>query len=87
MKDRSTWIGYGSSMAPASSSLSWRFPLAFQAVPALILVLGFFFMPESPRHLMETDREEEAMRVLRKLHYDGTNEDWIQQEYATYAPI
>ena len=30
---------------------------------------------------MEIDREEEAMRVLRKLHYDGTNEDWIRQEF------
>lgn len=73
-------------MAPASSSLSWRFPLAFQTVPAMILVVGFFFMPESPRHLMETDREEEAMRVLRKLHFDGTNEEWIQQEYVNINP-
>lgn len=22
------------------------------------------------------------MRVLRKLHYNGSNDDWIQQEYS-----
>jgi hypothetical protein len=40
-----------------------------------------FFLPESPRHLMATDREEEAMRVLQKLHYNGNNGDWIQSEF------
>lgn len=77
----STWVGYGSAQAGAGSSMQWRFPLAFQAVPALLLAVGMFFFPESPRHLMETDREEQAMRVLQKLHFDGTNDDWIQQEF------
>jgi hypothetical protein len=39
------------------------------------------FFPESPRHLMETDREEEALRVLRKLHFNGHNDDMIQAEF------
>ena len=39
------------------------------------------FFPESPRHLMETDREEEALKVLRKPHYNGSNEEYIQREY------
>jgi hypothetical protein len=39
------------------------------------------FFPESPRHLMETDREDEALKVLRKLHYNGSNEEYIQHEY------
>jgi hypothetical protein len=30
---------------------------------------------------MEKDNEEEAMRVLRKLHFNGSNDDWIQQEF------
>lgn len=77
----STWIGYGCAQAPATSSLQWRFPLAFQLIPAGLLALGIMFFPESPRHLMETDREEEAMRVLQKLHADGTNEEWIQREF------
>lgn len=70
----STWIGYGSSKVPPTSAFSWRFPLAFQAVPALIIVIGLLFFPESPRYLIEKDKPDEAMKVLRKLHYDGTNE-------------
>ncbi|KAL1652254.1 hypothetical protein SLS58_000381 [Diplodia intermedia] len=32
-------------------------------------------------HLLETDRDEEAMRVLRKLHYNGQNDEWINREF------
>ncbi|KAK8214026.1 general substrate transporter [Phyllosticta capitalensis] len=77
----STWVGYGSSKVPKTSSFSWRFPLAFQALPCVMLICGILFFPESPRHLIEHDREEEAMQVLRKLHYNGQNDEWIQQEF------
>lgn len=39
------------------------------------------FLPESPRHLVEKEKYAEAMRVLRKLHFDGRNDDWIEAEY------
>ncbi|KAK2758976.1 hypothetical protein FQN54_003074 [Arachnomyces sp. PD_36] len=77
----STWIGYGSLHAPDTNEVQWRFPLSFQAVPAIILFIGLFWFPESPRHLIEKENYEEAMRVLRKLHYDGTNDDWIEKEF------
>ncbi|KAJ4357025.1 hypothetical protein N0V95_002831 [Ascochyta clinopodiicola] len=77
----STWVGYGSSKVPATSSFSWRFPLAFQCVPCLMIIFGIMFFPESPRYLVETDRSDEALRVLHKLHYNGSNEDWINQEF------
>jgi len=32
-----------------------------------------FFFPESPRHLVATDRDDEALAVLKKLHFDGNN--------------
>ncbi|KXX76155.1 High-affinity glucose transporter [Madurella mycetomatis] len=68
----STWVGYGSAHAEGDlGQFQWRFPLAFQALPAAILVCGIMFFPESPRHLMEEDREEEAMQVLRTLHFDA----------------
>ncbi|KAJ8111872.1 hypothetical protein OPT61_g5639 [Boeremia exigua] len=78
----STWVGYGSSKVPDTNSFSWRFPLAFQCVPCLFIICGIWFFPESPRYLVETDRADEALRVLHKLHYDGTNEDWINQEFS-----
>lgn len=77
----STWVGYGSSKVPATSSFSWRFPLAFQCIPCLIILCGMLFFPESPRYLVEIDRADDALRVLKKLHYDGTNGEWIQNEF------
>ncbi|KAJ5728434.1 hypothetical protein N7493_004764 [Penicillium malachiteum] len=77
----STWVGYGSLHAPSTSEFQWRFPLAVQVIPAVILIIGMIFVPESPRHLIEKNEFTEAMRVLRKLHYDGSNDDWIETEY------
>lgn len=77
----STWVGYGSQQMPDSSQFQWRFPLAFQALPSALLCIGMLWLPESPRHLIATDRLEEGMRILRTLHFDGTNEDWIQAEF------
>lgn len=80
----STWIGFGAHHAPSASSyaaLQWRFPLAFQVLPALLLLVGLIFLPESPRWLLEVDRDDEGLKVLRKLHYDGTNDEWVQWEY------
>lgn len=45
----STWIGFGSGHASNSSSVQWRFPLAFQVLPSLVLLGGLFALPESPR--------------------------------------
>jgi MFS family permease len=78
----STWIGYGCSHAPRSSSLQWRFPLAFQALPAAVLFIGIVWMPESPRYLIERGRVEQGLYVLQKLHGESrTNEDLIQAEF------
>jgi len=30
---------------------------------------------------VETDRDEEALRVLQKLHFDGHNQEWIDREF------
>ncbi|OTA91483.1 hypothetical protein M434DRAFT_388524 [Hypoxylon sp. CO27-5] len=78
----STWVGYGSAQMPDSSSFQWRFPLSFQAVPAVLLCIGMLWLPESPRHLIAIDRLDEGMSILRKLHYNGSNEDWIQAEFS-----
>ncbi|THV95757.1 general substrate transporter [Aureobasidium pullulans] len=66
------WIGYG--CQHVKGPFSWRFPLAFQCIPAVILVSGIWFLQESPRWLCEKDRWEEARAVLQKLHHDGTAE-------------
>jgi hypothetical protein len=68
-------------VASDESSIQWRLPLAFQVVPSGLLIVGMLWLPESPRHLIANDRADEGMRILRKLHYTGDNEDWINSEF------
>lgn len=66
------WIGFGCYFISASgspSSFPWRFPLAFQGVPALLLLVGSPWLPFSPRWLLQQNRPEEAHSVIRKLHH------------------
>lgn len=55
---------------------SWRWPLALAFVPALILLVGMYFLPETPRWLVSKDRDEEARRVLSRTR----DEDEVEQE-------
>ncbi|KAE8146848.1 hypothetical protein BDV25DRAFT_143300 [Aspergillus avenaceus] len=64
------WLGYGCSFS--STEFSWRFPLAFQNIPGLILLAGIWFLNESPRWLMEKDRHEEARAVLENLRTNAS---------------
>ncbi|KAE8366020.1 general substrate transporter [Aspergillus caelatus] len=72
------WLGYGCSFS--TTVFSWRFPLAFQTVPGIVLLVGIFFLHESPRWLMEKDRHEEARQVLNRLR-SGLPETVIDLEY------
>ncbi|EAW20794.1 sugar porter family MFS transporter [Aspergillus fischeri NRRL 181] len=73
------WLGYG--CFQVDSNFQWRFPLSFQTVPGLIMAIGIWFLPESPRWLVEKERFEEAKAVLDTLHGNGSNEDFLQAEY------
>lgn len=59
------WLDYGTSFT--DSPLQWRFPLAFQGVFAICLVLQVIGLPESPRWLVQQDRHEEARGVIAAL--------------------
>ena len=45
----------------------WRPMLWVGVIPALILFIGMFFLPETPRWLMSKGREEEGEKVLRRV--------------------
>jgi len=67
----SAWIGFGVYFITASGSDStfpWRFPIAFQMAPALMLLIGSPWLPYSPRWLMMQDRFDEAHDVIKRLH-------------------
>lgn len=76
------WLDYGTSFT--ESSLQWRFPLAFQAVFAIFLVLQVIGLPETPRWLMKNDRHEEAREVVAAIN--GTPADDVQV-YESLADI
>ncbi|XP_043211991.1 proton myo-inositol cotransporter-like [Amphibalanus amphitrite] len=56
----------------------WRWMLGLGALPAALQLLGFAFMPESPRFLVAKGREEAAKDVLRRVRGEG---DHVAAEY------
>ncbi len=45
----------------------WRPMLWVGVIPAVVLFIGMFFLPETPRWLMSKGREEEAKKVLDRI--------------------
>ncbi|CEQ39192.1 SPOSA6832_00701 [Sporobolomyces salmonicolor] len=49
------------------SPIKWRFILAFQCIPAILLLVGIKLLPDSPRYLASVGRQDEARLVLEHL--------------------
>ncbi|KAJ5630906.1 uncharacterized protein N7484_011006 [Penicillium longicatenatum] len=69
------WIDYA--MSRYSTTVSWRFPMAFQAFLGIMLNVMLFFMPESPRWLFQHDRYQEGTEVLRRLRLSNGQVDEV----------
>ena len=61
-----TIITYGTFFI--DNNYSWRIPLILQAFACVIVMIGVWFIPESPRFLMANGREKEAIDFLVKYH-------------------
>jgi sugar porter (SP) family MFS transporter len=79
----STWIGVGFFYVNANGA-QWRVPLAIQCLAPLILACGIFFIPESPRWLIDNDKAEKAREVLYRIHRDPKDPDntFAHHEYS-----
>lgn len=77
------YICYGASFT--KNTAAFRIPWSVQMVPAMLMLLGLFFVPRSPRWLASQDRQEEALQVLADLHGNGDRSNPIVQ--AEYAEI
>jgi hypothetical protein len=74
------WTTYGT--LTIQSDWSWRLPSLIQAFPSVIQLLAVWWYEESPRWLVSKGRDEEALRILAKLHADGNeNDELVQMEY------
>lgn len=73
------WMNYGFTFLPGKE-VSWRFPIAFQIFFALITISLVFFLPESPRWLVQRDRIEEASVVLGRLRAKPIHDTAVMAE-------
>ncbi|MEV7046376.1 sugar porter family MFS transporter [Amycolatopsis sp. NPDC051061] len=71
----SYWLG------PISA---WRWMFAGAIVPAVILLGGLAFLPETPRWLLKNGQEAEARRVLESAHGNTVN---LDEEIATIREV
>lgn len=76
----SYWIAFGLAWAEGTSA-SWRAPIAIQLIFLLITMAVLFFMPESPRWLILTGREDAALDVLSALNDQDRNGHETRQEF------
>ncbi|KAJ5999434.1 hypothetical protein N7451_007244 [Penicillium sp. IBT 35674x] len=82
----SFWIGYGTNYiggtGAGQSNAAWLIPICIQILPALVLAAGMIlFMPQSPRHLMNTGREEECLQTLARLRGTTTDDLLVRIEH------
>ncbi|CAL8582212.1 hypothetical protein XPA_007882 [Xanthoria parietina] len=59
------WVDYGASYGPPS--LTWRFPIAFQIIFALVVAIPTYWLPESPRWLLTRGLDAEGTAVIAAL--------------------
>jgi len=63
-----------------ASSGDWRIMLGLAAVPSVVLLIGLFFVPETPRFLVRKGHERKAREVLEAVQSDQVGADEDPQE-------
>ncbi|PSS25614.1 hypothetical protein M430DRAFT_96397 [Amorphotheca resinae ATCC 22711] len=80
------WLDFGLAYVDeGKSAVRWRFLLAFQCFPALLLLAGVKLLPDSPRYLAYAGRLDEAKEVLE--HVRGSNDYEVEQEFAEICAV
>ncbi|KAJ1559516.1 hypothetical protein HK405_010323, partial [Cladochytrium tenue] len=76
-----TWTLYPCSYL--DTQLSFRLPIALQCVFGVIVVCFVWFIPESPRWLINNGKAEEGLKVLVYYHGEGDpDSEIVREEYA-----
>ncbi|KAJ5723701.1 hypothetical protein N7488_001736 [Penicillium malachiteum] len=82
----SFWLGYGTNFiggtGEGQSNAAYLIPICIQLLPGLVLAAGMLmFMPQSPRHLINTGREEECLATLARLRGKSQDDMGIRVEF------
>ncbi|TBU46597.1 general substrate transporter [Dichomitus squalens] len=65
----------------SGSSAQWRVPIALQILLAFMMIVGIFFLPESPRWLAKHGRNAEALAVISALEGKPHTDADVHQTY------
>jgi MFS family permease len=76
------WLDYGVQLHIPVSTMQWRLPVAIQLIPGGFMLIGLFFLKESPRWLMSKGRHEEAVRSLAFIRCEYPDSPKLQRELA-----
>jgi sugar porter (SP) family MFS transporter len=69
----------------AGFSNNWRWMFALAVVPGAALAIGMYFMPFSPRWLIDKGREDEAREVLENYRFEEDDVDGEIEEIKDVA--
>ncbi|KAL2070567.1 hypothetical protein VTL71DRAFT_13593 [Oculimacula yallundae] len=70
-----SWVTYGT--LKIQSDWSWRLPSLLQSICSIVILVMMWWIPESPRWLINKDKSDEALKIL--AHYHAHDDD--QDEY------
>lgn len=76
------WLNYGVALHIAPSTTQWRIPVAIQLIPGGFLLIGLFFLKESPRWLGKQGRYVEATASLAYMRRCEIEDPAIIKEMA-----
>lgn len=70
------WAAYGAQRSTLPlGNWQWRMPLFIQIPLPIFIITTMFFVPESPRWLVENDRVEEARAAMARVRTTGIDEE------------
>ncbi|KAI6878325.1 quinate permease [Hortaea werneckii] len=74
------WLDYGVNLHIPTSTRQWRIPVSIQLIPGGLMLIGLFFLKESPRWLTKKDRHEEAVAALSYVRAAPVDSDEVVHE-------
>lgn len=78
----SYWLDYGVSLHIPTSTKQWRVPVAIQIIPGALMLIGLFFLHESPRWLMKQGQHEKALESLAYMRCEPQDSVEVLKEMA-----